>query len=154
MTQQDHVDVLNATLAKMDEAVRWLKRSHAICQDLGTPATYTEQQYDALEALTSRYARLSDILVQKVFRGIDRLELEDSGTVLDVIRRAEKRGLIISTEMMREMRELRNEIAHEYASADLQTLFHDAVRLAPELLVIAERVHEYCRRFQRPGGGV
>ena len=49
-----------------------------------------------MENLTSRYSRTIDLIVNKVFRSIDYVELEDSGTLIDVVNRAEKRELIHS----------------------------------------------------------
>jgi hypothetical protein len=39
-----------------------------------------------------------DVILNKVFRSIDAIELEDGGTLLDVVNRAEKRGIIDSAE--------------------------------------------------------
>ena len=69
--------------------------------------------------MTSRFARLSDIIIQKLLRGLDRYELEPSGSTIDVINRAERRGLIDSAGCWRDLRELRNEIAHEYVADGL-----------------------------------
>ena len=44
--------------------------------------------------MTSRFARLSDIIIQKIFRLIESLELEEPGTVRDRINQAEKWGII------------------------------------------------------------
>ena len=49
-----------------------------------------------MENLTSRFSRTIDLIVNKVFRSIDYVELEDSGTLIDVVNRAEKRELIHS----------------------------------------------------------
>ena len=64
----------------------------------------------ALALLSARFARVSDILVQKIFRLIDILDLEDSGTVLDRINRAEKKDLVGSAREFIEIRELRNRV--------------------------------------------
>lgn len=147
MTQNEYITALYETLKTTDEAAHWLKRSYAICCDFAGEDRYTEEQYDAFEALTGRFARLSDMLLQRVFRLIDRLEFEDSGTLIDTVHRAEKRGLIRSADLMREIRELRNEIAHEYASSDLRAMFQDVVHVTPELFTIVENIHSYCKRF-------
>jgi hypothetical protein len=105
----------------------------------------TEQQFDDFEALTSRFARLSDIVIQKIFRGIDRALLEQSGSIVDAIHRAEKRGLC-DARKMREIRELRNVIAHEYSIEDLRELFNQVYKLTEDLLVIFERTEEFVRK--------
>ena len=93
MNQNDLIDLLKETLSRMDDAAKWLERSRGICQKIGIKESYEDGEYDAFETLTSRFARASDMLLQKVFRAIDRVELEEGGTLLDVLNRAEKRGL-------------------------------------------------------------
>ncbi len=44
-----------------------------------------------LDALTSRFARLSDLMLQKVWRAVDALEFVDEGSLLDRIHRADVR---------------------------------------------------------------
>ena len=95
------------------------------------------------------------MILQKAFRGIDRVELESGGTLLDVLARAEKRGLIESLEQFRLLRELRNEIAHEYALADLVELFRSVKEQAPALFEIVDRIRAYCEQYtveERDGG--
>ena len=53
---------------------------------------------------------------------------------LNRLNRAEKRGVIDSVEQWREIRELRNQIAHEYVLSDLRELFEAAIRVTPVLL--------------------
>ncbi len=38
---------------------------------------------DQFEVFTSRFARMSDMLIQKVFGLLDKIELEDEGTIRD-----------------------------------------------------------------------
>ena len=60
-----------------------------------------------------RFARRNDFLLQRVFRTLDQIELADEAA-LDRLQRAEARGLISSAERWRELRLLRNAIAHDY----------------------------------------
>ena len=71
------------------------------------------EQLERLESLTSRFARLADLLIQRIFRLIDEIELTGGGTILDRIYRAEKRGWVNASEMIK-IRELRNLIAHGF----------------------------------------
>ena len=119
MTERDYRRLLSDTLGRLGEAVRWLRRSEAICREIDVTQQPNEEECDALEAFAGRFARVSDMLVQRAFRGIDRAELEEPRSVLDVLARAEKRGLIESLEQFRLIREVRNEIAHEYLLDEL-----------------------------------
>ena len=96
-----------------------------------------------LDALTSRFARLADILIQKVFRAIDAIELVDEGTLIDRLNRAEKRKFIDSVAEWRNIREIRNQIAHEYVVEDLHSLFQDVSRYSPALLSCINHIEAY-----------
>lgn len=147
MKQSDHIKALEETLSQLDESARWLRRSLTRCRKAVAKRELSPADLDAFEALTSRYARLSDMILQKLFRSLDALELEDSGTLLDALNRAEKRGVINSAATFREIRELRNEIAHEYAQENLRPLFDSVLEHAPTLLDVIRRSRAYCRRY-------
>jgi uncharacterized protein YutE (UPF0331/DUF86 family) len=88
-----------------------------------------------------------DVILNKVFRSIDAIELEDGGTLLDAVNRAEKRGIIDSAERVRDLKDLRNDIVHEYETDDLRSLFRQILDATPELFSIAEKIERYCDRF-------
>ena len=147
MKHKAQVQALAETLRQLDDGARWLRRSLTRCGKARMKSELTPSDLDAFEALMSRYARVSDMILQKLFRGLDVVELEDSGTLLDALNRAEKRGLIESVNDFREIRELRNEITHEYAQENLRPLFNSVLERAPALLEIIRRSREYSRRY-------
>jgi hypothetical protein len=75
---------------------------------------YSNEEFAQFEVLTSRYARTTDMLVNKVLRSIDTVELEDIGTVIDIMNRAEKCGIVSSAELLHTIKDLKNNIVHEY----------------------------------------
>ena len=81
--------------------------------------------------------------MQRLFRTLDQFELADEGTALDRLQRAEARGLIDSAHRWREMRLLRNAIAHDYLIESADTVLADALAAAPELLDTVRRVLHY-----------
>jgi len=58
-----------------------------------------------------------------------------------------KRGIIESIDVMREIRELRNQIVHEYVKTNLQKVFVDILEYTPKLIQISEKVFEYCKKY-------
>ena len=150
MNHAAHVEALTETMRQLDDGERWLRRSLARCRKAATRGEFTDADHDAFEALTSRFARVSDIVLQKLFRGVDAIELEDGGTLLDALNRAEKRGLVLSANDFREIRELRNAIAHEYARESLRPLFVSVLARTPELLDVLRRSRAYCSRYLAP----
>ena len=81
--------------------------------------------------------------MQRVFRTLDQIELMDEGTPLDRLQRAEARHLITSAERWRELRLLRNAIAHDYLIESADRVLSEALAAAPELLDAAGRVLRY-----------
>lgn len=109
----------------------------------------SEAQLESAEAFTSRFARTVDLLVNEVLRGIDRVELKPSGTLLDVIHAAEQRGLVEQAEVLREMKALRNEVAHDYAGARLAEVFTFCRERKAVLDGICDRASAYVLKLSR-----
>jgi uncharacterized protein YutE (UPF0331/DUF86 family) len=108
---------------------------------------YEIDEFDKLENLTSRYARTTDMLVNKVLRSIDTVESEDIGTIIDIMNRAEKRGIVSSAELLHTIKDLRNNIVHEYKIAEITKFFADVKKYTPLLLEIIKNVNEYCEKY-------
>ena len=139
--------VLLENLEGMRKSLLWLKRSHIKCSRIGVKEHYTEDEFDDFENLASRFARTLDVILNKALRSIDAIELEDGGTLLDVVNRTEKRRIVDSAERVRELKDLRNDIVHEYETDDLRSLFQQTLDATPELFAIAEKIEQYCERF-------
>ena len=135
---RDQLALLQAAARVLDESRgRVAGFSNRLADEL------TVGERESCEALTSRFARLNDFLVQRVFRTLDQIELLDEGTPLDRLHRAEARGLIDSSERWRELRMLRNAIAHDYLIESADRVLKESLAAAPELLETAERVIRY-----------
>ena len=96
MTQQLKIELLQEELPGLQLAAVHLAFSMERCRDLIGQDALPPEQLERLESLTSRFARLSDLLIQRVFRLVDEIELTGEGSVLDRIYRAEKRGWVSS----------------------------------------------------------
>ncbi len=141
------LEILGENLENLEKSLHWLRRSYEKCRRIGVKDFYEEEEFDDFENLTSRYARTSDLILRKVFRSIDAMELEDSGTLIDTVNRAEKRGLVDSGTRVRELKNLRNEIVHEYEIEDLKILFRQTLDAVPELFEVGDRVKRYCSKY-------
>ena len=137
--------LLESQLSLMHAAARVLEESRnrvdAFRDRLGGELTVAERE--SCEAITSRFARLNDFLIQRIFRTIDQIELIDEGTAIDRLQRAERRGLIPSAHRWRELRLLRNAITHDYLIESADTVLADALSAAPELIAAVECVARY-----------
>lgn len=106
-----------------------------------------EKQLESAEAFTSRFARSVDLLVNKVLRSLDRVEMNAEGTLLDVVNRAEKRGFVEDAEELREMKDVRNLIAHDYAGAKAAEILVYCRDQKPVFDAICERVVDYVQQL-------
>ena len=133
----DQIALMRAAVQVLDES---RIRVSAFADRLDNELTISERE--SCEALTSRFARLNDFLLQRVFRTLDQIELADEAA-LDRLQFAEARGLISSAERWRELRLLRNAIAHEYLIESVDRVLRESLIAAPELIETAECVGRY-----------
>jgi uncharacterized protein YutE (UPF0331/DUF86 family) len=141
------LETLRVNLKNLAASLNWLHRSFDLCVKIGIKSEYREDEFDQFENLTSRYARTTDLLINKILRSIDAVELLDSGSVIDAANRAEKRGIIDSVSELRDLKDLRNEVAHEYETEDLSKLFVLVLDAVPRLFTLADRTVSYCRKY-------
>ncbi len=142
----NNIKLLKENLDAMDSAVSWLARSIGICNRIGIKADYADEEYDAFETLSSRYARAVDLIVRKVLRTIDLVEFEQPGTLIDTVNRAARRGLIDNVDALRTMTDLRNEIAHDYIKSELVEAFENILYQTPQVIALAKRIKDYAER--------
>ena len=140
-------EALKAELNNLEKARDVLSYSYEKCTKIGVRADLSNDELEAFEALSARFARLSDIVIQKVIRYLDALDLEDTGTVRDRINRAEKKELINSSEDFVQIRMLRNEIAHEYKPDTIYEIFERVLALTPILLEAVDRIHTKIKQY-------
>ena len=121
------------------EALNPLRRSWDKLKEKPIPLILDkEKNLDELEpweALTSRFARVTDIFLSKFIR-LKVLELDPGfrGEMRDLLDKAEKTGLVTNADQWMKIRELRNKISHEYTTEDLRKTFEDIIKLTPFVL--------------------
>jgi len=96
---------------------------------------------EIFEALTARFARALDILTQKALTNIFVLMAENPVSFIDKCQLAEKLGIIKNANDLIAMRRLRNEIAHEYRSIEVEQLFTSVCKNASVLCAMIEEIH-------------
>jgi hypothetical protein len=136
-------------LKVLDNAREVLVYSFNKCSAIGIKETYEPEELESFESFTGRFARLSDILIQKIFRLVDELDLDTQGTIRDRINRAEKKELIASSDVFVEIRMVRNDIAHEYLPEAIHDIFGKVLLLTPHLLNGVGRTKTYCKKYTR-----
>jgi hypothetical protein len=142
--------LLSKEVQLLEDAIRVFEWSFRICSGIGIKDIFSMNELTEFEALTARFSRLSDILIQKVFRAIDEFELVEPGSIRDRINRSEKRGLIADTEHLVKIRILRNEITHEYLPEELKDIFREVMKYARVLLDSSKKTVDYSKTLLEP----
>jgi len=138
---------LKESLTDLDKALEALEYSHRKCVIIGEKPEYDLEEQESFEALTARFARAADILTQKALKTLFALLQEDIRTRIDAANFAEKIGIIESADRLLNIRELRNQIAHEYVRQNLNAIFMDVLRYVPELKTVIGNLKNYALRF-------
>jgi len=140
------IEILKENLYAVNSNLTRLLYSFDKCSTISLKDTYSEEEFEAFEAMTSRYARTTDMLINKVLRSLDEVEYIDGGTVIDATYNAEKRGIADAHEL-RKLKDLRNLIAHEYVTEKIVRFFDKVLEFTPLLKIIIDRLNEYCSRY-------
>ena len=134
MREADLRRLLAEEAQALKQALPSFQKSLAKCASLSPSPRQSFEDEESFDALTSKFARVSDIFTQKVLKTFVALLREDAPTFIDRMNLCEKLGVIPSAAQMIAVRDLRNTIAHEYATDDLLEIYRDTVDLSPHLL--------------------
>jgi hypothetical protein len=145
MNEEQLRNLLRAELESLGRAAASLQKSMAKCSGLTPSPQQSFEEEESFDALTSKFARCSDILSQKVIKTLVFLLREDAPTFVDRMNLCEKLGVIPSAQSLIEIRDLRNTIAHEYAVDDLLELYVDALQLSPQLIEAAKSAEFFAK---------
>jgi hypothetical protein len=102
-----------------------------------------------VDAFIHRFSLLQDLIGAKLFRSVLILDMNEvPPAMVDVLAAMEKRCLIDSEQTWVALRNARNDLSHTYRDdpADAARHLNEALRRAPELLKILERVRAYVMR--------
>ena len=151
---QDTSQKLGAVLHECDVHAARIAHAREVCGTLFplTPASYQRLSDDDVayvDQLIYRYTKLQDALGSKLFPMIVAHLREDAAsmTVLDKLAHLERAGAIESAEHWQELRELRNQLAHEYEddAKSVTVYLNELFDTSAELL----SYHAQANRFVR-----
>lgn len=148
MNRPSSAQHLQHCVVQLHDASKWLLRSYQQCANIDVLQSLTAEQYDALENLSSRFARVVDILINKLYRAIDVAELLEPGSLIDTINRAVKKGLIGNNQIARTLKDIRNDIVHEYVVENLKSLQLEIIHNTNILLELVKTATDYIEEKQ------
>jgi len=140
--REDLIILFCEDLKKLIRSKEWLEKSYYKALDKNLDVL-KEEDYEVLETLCNRFGRTVDILINKILRGLDLIELEDISRKLDIVIRAEKRGFVDDYKVLVALKDLRNELVHEYIEENLVKKYKEVIMRVPQLLEIVDKVIKY-----------
>ena len=142
------IENLQKNIDSLEKQIFWLDLSINECQKIGIKNEYTTDEFGRFETFCSRFARSIDFLVRKVWRSIDDFEFEKQGTLIDVVNNAYKRELFDDIYEVRMIKEIRNDIVHEYIDDGLLDVFEDVSEFSCKLLIIMHNTLKYAKELK------
>ena len=145
ITDKDQMinDLLNSEWILLKSAIDTLQMSVRKCQLIGQKEKYTFEELESFDSLTSKFNRTSDLFTQKVLRSIWMLLHESFVPFIDMMNGCEKLLIIHSADQMIGIRDLRNQISHEYIPEAIRDLVPDVIELTDRL---SENINT-CQHF-------
>lgn len=138
------VKELHLELDSVKKALVHLQNSSINCREIGLKQDYSEDELEKWEAFTARYSRLSDMVTQKIMNSILLIEGGNTGSLLDKANFAEKKNWVEKAEDFRQLRLLRNYIAHEYIKQNTNEIFELVVNNHSRLHAFVTNILNYC----------
>jgi len=137
------IDLLQSELVLLQAAVDTLQMSVSKCKKIGIKENCTFEELESFDSLTSKFNRTSDIFTQKVLRSVWMLLHEPFVPFIDMMNKGEKMLMLQSADQMIEIRDLINQITHEYIPEAIRDLVPEVIELTSQLI---ENINK-CRHF-------
>ena len=140
---QREYEVCDKHILRIDEALRGLKVDFPIA--LGTYQSFDSEQIRCIDQFIFRFSKLQDAIGAKIFRYTLEILEEDvtSLPMRDILNRLERFNIIPSADEWIYIRELRNEIAHDYPLYE-----NEIVAILNELVVKVEVVIDIYNKLK------
>ena len=136
-------ELLQAEWKLLHASVETLLMSVEKCRKIGVKDEYSFEEQESFDSLTSKFSRASDLFTQKVIRTSWLLLHESFVPFIDMMNICVKMNMLHSTDEMIGIRDMRNQIAHEYIPDALMELVPEVNQMTQQLV---ENIN-YCRIF-------
>jgi uncharacterized protein with HEPN domain len=103
---------------------------------------------ERLEAFSARFARLQDMVMDKLLPRLLAAAGEAIASAIDNLNRADRLGLVERPEEWIALRQLRKRLVHEYMddAEEFATVLNVVLRLSGELIEAVERIRRFSER--------
>lgn len=127
----------------LQASVETLLRSVNKCSSIVSKSDYSFEEQESFDSLTSKFNRTSDLFTQKVICTVWMLLHEPFVPFIDMMNVCEKTGIIFSAHQLIGIRDMRNQISHEYIPEALLELVPEVIDMTQQLI---QNIND-CGRF-------
>jgi len=146
---KDDYELIHYEYSVLLKSVEYLEESFIQCKNIQI-INFDElnsQDKINIEALTSRFARTSDIFLKKFLKSLAAVEFLEYQSLRDLIHIAEKKNWIESADIWIKIRQLRNTIAHEYTINDRKEIFQLTINFSPYIINDSRQLENYIKQY-------
>lgn len=140
------IDMLQEEWILLQSAVQTLGQSSVKCSAIVIKEEYSFEEQESFDSLTSKFNRTSDLFTQKIIRTTWMLLHEPFVSFIDMMNLAEKIGMIESADQLIEIRDMRNQIAHEYIPEAIRDLVPEVISLQEKLISNIDKWSDFVFR--------
>ena len=129
----------------LQQSVNTLLLSVEKCENIGKKENYSFEEMESFDSLTSKFNRTSDLYTQKVLRTIWALLHEPFVPFIDLLNKSERLQIIDEAESLLAIRDLRNQIAHEYIPEAITGLIPEVIGYCQALINNIDKTRAFIR---------
>ncbi|HAH23829.1 MAG TPA: hypothetical protein DCL77_08740 [Prolixibacteraceae bacterium] len=127
------MELLKTEWQLLDASLQTLLQSVEKCTLIGSKPQYSFEEQESFDSLTSKFNRTSDLFTQKIIRTAWMLLHEPFVPFIDLMNTCEKIKLIRDADQMIGIRDMRNQISHEYIPEALRDLVPEVIEFTKQL---------------------
>jgi len=136
-------ELLIKNIKLINDSLINFKLSIEKCKKIDLTMELSFEEQESFDSLTSKFARISDIYTQKILKSICIVYRENCTTFIDRCNFAEKIGIISDVQLLFDIRDLRNEISHEYIDDLILEIYQKTLELSDILIPIIEDTNSH-----------
>ena len=136
-------DLLQTEWQLLEVSMKTLQHSVEKCSSIGIKSEYSFENQESFDSLTSKFNRTSDLFTQKIIRTAWMLLHEPFAPFIDMMNTCEKIRMIKSADQMIGIRDMRNQIAHEYIPEAIRDLVPEVIELVNQLTENVNCCHDF-----------
>ncbi len=129
----------------LERAINSFNKSYQIASKIDVSQELNDENQIYLESYTSRFSRLSDIYTQKFLKAFFLLLGLTDYSLIDKANWLEKHNIIDEFSVLIDIRDLRNDITHEYIIEELNLNFESALKKHNNLIIMIQKSISYAK---------